>query len=197
MKARLVKPVKHDLSSRSSVFTPVSPISKTKILSGKLSGKILPDTGILPDSGILLDTSIRIRYIPRAYTTKHVARMFYFQRRTRIWSNQSQTFQIFVFRKQKIIFSQRNRACFYYKIGNIKRWCTTANIERSITFRANQPIVKKKMFLSHDRPTLKMSDQARFYIGSSTPTFHISIWISTLLTWLITFIIQGIVQFYN
>ena len=40
MKARLVKPVKHDLSSRSSVFTPVSPISKTEILSGK----ILPDT---------------------------------------------------------------------------------------------------------------------------------------------------------
>ena len=40
MKARLVKPVKYDLSSRSSVFTPVSPISKTEI-----SGKILPDTG--------------------------------------------------------------------------------------------------------------------------------------------------------
>ena len=35
MNARLVKPVKHDLSSRSSVFTPVSPISKTEILSGK------------------------------------------------------------------------------------------------------------------------------------------------------------------
>ena len=58
MHARLVKQVKHDLSSRSSVFTPVSPISKTKILSGK----ILPDTGyyrILPDSGILPDTGIR------------------------------------------------------------------------------------------------------------------------------------------
>ena len=41
MKARLLKPVKYDLSSRSSVFTPVSPISKTEILSGK----ILPDTG--------------------------------------------------------------------------------------------------------------------------------------------------------
>ena len=41
MKVRLVKPVKHDLNSCSSVFTPVSSISKTKILSGK----ILPDTG--------------------------------------------------------------------------------------------------------------------------------------------------------
>ena len=40
-KTRLVKPVKHDLSSHSSVFTPVSPISKTEILSGK----ILPNTG--------------------------------------------------------------------------------------------------------------------------------------------------------
>ena len=40
MKARLVKPVTYDLSSRSSVFTPVSPISKTEILSGKIS----PDT---------------------------------------------------------------------------------------------------------------------------------------------------------
>ena len=61
MKARLVKPVKYDLSSRSSVFTPVSPISKTEI-----SGKILPDTGyrILPDTGIVPDTGIRIRYIP-------------------------------------------------------------------------------------------------------------------------------------
>ena len=47
MKAQLVKPVKYDLSSRSSVFTPVSPISKTKILSDK----ILPDSGILPDTG--------------------------------------------------------------------------------------------------------------------------------------------------
>ena len=35
MKAWLVKPVKHGLGSRSSVFTPVSPIPKTKILSGK------------------------------------------------------------------------------------------------------------------------------------------------------------------
>ena len=40
MKAQLVKPVKHDLSSCSSVFTQVSPISKNEILSGK----ILPDT---------------------------------------------------------------------------------------------------------------------------------------------------------
>ena len=32
MKAQLVKPVKYDLSSRSSVFTPVSPISKTEII---------------------------------------------------------------------------------------------------------------------------------------------------------------------
>ena len=41
MKAQLIKPVKYDLSSRSSVFTPVLPISKTEMLSGK----ILPDTG--------------------------------------------------------------------------------------------------------------------------------------------------------
>ena len=40
MKVRFVKPVKHDISSSSSVFTPVLQISKTKILSGK----ILPDT---------------------------------------------------------------------------------------------------------------------------------------------------------
>ena len=40
MKARLIKPVKYDLSSCSSVFTPISSISKTEI-----SGKILPDTG--------------------------------------------------------------------------------------------------------------------------------------------------------
>ena len=35
---------------------PVSPFSKTEILSGRI-----------PDSGILLDTSIRIRYIPSYY----------------------------------------------------------------------------------------------------------------------------------
>ena len=40
MKAQLVKPVKHDLSSHSSVFTPVSPISRTEMLSSKT----LPDT---------------------------------------------------------------------------------------------------------------------------------------------------------
>ena len=60
MKARLVKPVKYDLSSRSSVFIPVSPISKTEILSGKYPVKF---DRILPDSGILPDTGIRIRYI--------------------------------------------------------------------------------------------------------------------------------------
>ena len=49
MKARLVKLVKHDLSSCSNVFTPVSPISKTEMLSGK----ILPESGILPDTGYL------------------------------------------------------------------------------------------------------------------------------------------------
>ena len=62
MKARIVKPVKHDLNSRSSVFTPISPISKNEILSGK----ILPDTGYywiaefyrIPDTGI--------RYMPRS-----------------------------------------------------------------------------------------------------------------------------------
>ena len=48
MKARLVNPVKHDLSSRSSVFTP---IAKTEILTGK----ILPGTGILSDTGISLE----------------------------------------------------------------------------------------------------------------------------------------------
>ena len=41
--------VKHDLSSCSNVFTPVSPISKTEMLSGK----ILPESGILPDTGYL------------------------------------------------------------------------------------------------------------------------------------------------
>ena len=59
MKARLVKPVEYDLSSRSSVFTPVSPISKTEI-SGKYPVKFYR---ILPDSGILPNTGIRIRYI--------------------------------------------------------------------------------------------------------------------------------------
>ena len=68
MKALLIKPVKHDLSSRSSVFTPVSPISETEILSGKyISGKILPDTGYywiaefyqIPDTGI--------QYIPSVH----------------------------------------------------------------------------------------------------------------------------------
>ena len=39
MKARLVKPVKYDLTSRSSVFSPVSPISKTEIFY-----RILPDS---------------------------------------------------------------------------------------------------------------------------------------------------------
>ena len=63
MKARLVKAVKHDLSSCSSVFTPVSPISKTEIqvLSGKYPVRfyrILPDSRILPDNGIW------ILYIP-------------------------------------------------------------------------------------------------------------------------------------
>ena len=50
MKVRLVKPVKYDLSSRSSVFTPVSPISKTEILYGKYPVRfyrILLDNGIL------------------------------------------------------------------------------------------------------------------------------------------------------
>ena len=51
MKARLIKPVKHDLSSRSSVFTPVSPISKTEILSGKYPVKFYR---ILPDSRIFI-----------------------------------------------------------------------------------------------------------------------------------------------
>ena len=47
---RLVKPVKHDLSSPSSVFTLVSPISKTEILSGKYPAKfdrILPGIEVL------------------------------------------------------------------------------------------------------------------------------------------------------
>ena len=65
MNTRLVKPVKHDLSSRSSVFTPVSPISKLEILSGKYLGKfyrIPPDSGILPDTA-----GIRIRYNPTVF----------------------------------------------------------------------------------------------------------------------------------
>ena len=64
MKAWLVKPVKHDVSSHSSVFTPVSPISKTEILSGKYPVKFY---WILQDSGILPDTGIRIQYIPNTY----------------------------------------------------------------------------------------------------------------------------------
>ena len=67
MKARLLKPVKYDLSSRSSVFTPVSPISKTEILSDKYPVKfywILPESGILPDTGI--------RYIPIVDKHKHL-----------------------------------------------------------------------------------------------------------------------------
>ena len=100
MKARLVKPVKHHLSSHSSVFTPVSPISKTEILSSK----ILPDTtGILLDTGTSLDKGdlgwppplqsptwtllLMFKYIPhiyiyiyiyipywRGYTPPHLAR---------------------------------------------------------------------------------------------------------------------------
>ena len=61
MKAQLVKPVKYDLSSRSSVFTPVSPISKTEILFDKYPVKFYR---ILPDSRILPDIGIQIRYIP-------------------------------------------------------------------------------------------------------------------------------------
>ena len=52
MKAWLVKPVRHDLSSRSSVFTPVSPISKAEI-SGKYP-VIFYRSGILPDTSISL-----------------------------------------------------------------------------------------------------------------------------------------------
>ena len=46
MKAQLIKPVKYDLSSCSSVFTPISSISETEILSGKYPVKFyrIPDT---------------------------------------------------------------------------------------------------------------------------------------------------------
>ena len=60
MKARLVKPVKYDLGSRSSVFTPVSPISKTEILSGKHLVKFYR----IAEFYWIADTGIRIRYIP-------------------------------------------------------------------------------------------------------------------------------------
>ena len=63
MKAQLVKPVKYDLSYRSSVFTPVSPISKTEILSGKYPVKFyrISEFYQIPDTGI------RIRYIPTKF----------------------------------------------------------------------------------------------------------------------------------
>ena len=53
MKVRLVKPVKHDLNSRSSVFTPVSSISKTERLSGKYLVKFcrIPEFYQIPVSG--------------------------------------------------------------------------------------------------------------------------------------------------
>ena len=64
MKARLVKPGKHDLSCRSNVFTPVSPVSKTEILSGKYPVKSYrtPDT-----TGQRNFTGYWIRYIPLQY----------------------------------------------------------------------------------------------------------------------------------
>ena len=58
----LVKPVKHNLSSHSSVLTAVSPISKTEL--PKYYPVKFHRIRILPDSGILPDTSIQIRYIP-------------------------------------------------------------------------------------------------------------------------------------
>ena len=72
MNARIVKPIKHDLSCRSSVFTPVSPISKTEIISGK----ILSDTGYylieefyrIAEFYRIPDTGIWILYIPTAFT---------------------------------------------------------------------------------------------------------------------------------
>ena len=63
-KARLVKPVKHDLNSnsRSSVFTSVSPISKTEILSGKYPVKFyqyrIAEFYRIPVSGS--DTSLKL-----------------------------------------------------------------------------------------------------------------------------------------
>ena len=69
MKAQLIKPVKYDLSSCSSVFTPISSIPKTKILSGKYPVKFYR---ILLDSGILPDTGIRIRHIPIFYWSRRL-----------------------------------------------------------------------------------------------------------------------------
>ena len=65
MKAQLVKPVKYDLSSFSSVFTPVSTISKTEILSDKCSVKFyrIPDTTGYPKFYRIPNTGIRIQYI--------------------------------------------------------------------------------------------------------------------------------------
>ena len=57
----------HQKSSRSSVFTPVSPISKTEILSGKYPVKfyrILPDSGILPVPGSGTSLIYILHYCP-------------------------------------------------------------------------------------------------------------------------------------
>ena len=62
MKAQLVKPVKHGLSSCSSVFTPISPISKTEILSGKYPVKFYQ----IPVSGS--GTSLLVTYKFKPHT---------------------------------------------------------------------------------------------------------------------------------
>ena len=80
MKARLVKLVKHDLSSCSNVFTPVSPISKTEMLSGK----ILPESGILPDTGYLGQVPPQIK--PSYMVTKCI-RLFLYHFQSRVTFN--------------------------------------------------------------------------------------------------------------
>ena len=72
MKVQLIKPVKYDLSSCSSVYTPISSISKTEILSGK----ILPDTGYyrIVEFYRIPDTGIQIQHIPKCYTV-HVGQV--------------------------------------------------------------------------------------------------------------------------
>ena len=64
MKARLIKPVKHNLSSRSSVFTPVSPTSKTVILSAKYPVKFyrIAEFYRIPVSGVLNSVKVVYRF---------------------------------------------------------------------------------------------------------------------------------------
>ena len=70
MKARLAKPVKYDLSSRSSVFTPEIFSQKPKYYLVKFYR--------IPDSEILPHTGIGIRYIPSIFADEHLVLSYYF-----------------------------------------------------------------------------------------------------------------------